>query len=91
MVLAKGKIVSDEVSPISLPSADDAEISLTGIYAETAGWGQISPDDTRPESHLRYIRQPIISTEECKEYSPYVCDTNICLSKIGRHSACYGQ
>jgi hypothetical protein len=79
------------MKPISLPSASESKLPLAGKIAETAGWGQISPDDKRPASRLRFIQQPIISTEKCKEYSSYVYDTNICISTTHRDSACYGS
>lgn len=81
----------DNIKPIALPTVKQSKLNLTGKIGETSGWGKASSYDKLPKSHLKYIRETIISADECKDTFNRIKSSQICVSTVGRKSACNGK
>ncbi|XP_050677509.1 brachyurin-like isoform X2 [Leptidea sinapis] len=84
---------SATISPISLPTPQEAQETFTGYQAIASGYGLTGDDhELTNQQHLSHVTLTVISNEICSIAFPSVLqNSNICTSGRGGASTCRGD
>ncbi|KAJ7312117.1 hypothetical protein JRQ81_006458 [Phrynocephalus forsythii] len=87
--LATPAQLTDWVSPVCLPKADDDFPG--GKTCVTSGWGVTHPFDPNTPERLQQVALPLLTNQQCKSYwDDLISDTMVCAGAAGA-SSCMGD